>query len=340
MALSEIVGHSRPLSILRRALSAGRVAHAYLFVGPEGVGKATVAWSFAKALQCPRQEGDACETCDSCVKVSHGNHPDVIGVEPTGSQIRIDQIRDLQRQMIHRPLEGRWRTIVMDRAQDMTPHAANALLKILEEPPEGNVMILIALSTSSLLPTVVSRCQALHFPPLSPSEISRFLQEREGWSEADARKVAIQARGSVQRALALKENRFLEQGNRLIELLEDLPALSGAQILQRAHSWAGNRQEALMGLELVQSLLRDLVLLQLGRRSLDHEDSEEQLSSLASSWRIDELLVSWEWVVEAIQGIERNWNPLLVMEQLFLRFSRIKGGSSHMGGWMHPSVGV
>jgi DNA polymerase-3 subunit delta' len=340
MAFSEVVGHVRPLSILRRALKTERVAHAYLFAGPDGLGKALVAWNFAKALLCHADAEDACEACEACRKVNHGNHPDVVGVEAVRTQISIEQIRDIQRLMIHHPLEGPWRIIIVDRAHDLTLQAANALLKVLEEPPEGNVTILIARSTTSLIPTIVSRCQTLHFEPLTPSEVARYLQEEEGWEIAGARQVSTQAQGNIRRALDLKDKPLREHELALVRFLGNLKDLSVSQVLECAQEWVdGGRHEARLRLECLQGILRDLVLLRLDCGGLDHQDLESRLLEVARKWSLHDLLMGWDWVCEGLQGIERNYNARLLMDHLLFRLHSLKireersrGGPNLFGG--------
>lgn len=324
MAFSEIFGHVRPISILRRALITERVAHAYLFAGPEGLGKAAVAWKFAKALTCSVQTEDACEVCEACRKVNHGNHPDVVGVEPEGSQIHIEEIRKIQRLMVHRPLEGRWRVIIIDRAHDLTQQAANALLKVLEEPPEGNVLILVARSTSSLFPTIVSRCQILHFVPLTPSEVAGYLEEREGWGHEEAHQVAIQAQGNIRKALDLRDEPLHIEKSALLDFIENLQNLNISQVLEHAQGWATGRQQARLTLECLQGVFRDLVQMRLGCEAVDQHDRGVRLKGVVSKWRLQDLISGWESVSEALSGIERNYNVNLVLDNLLLRLLRLK----------------
>jgi DNA polymerase-3 subunit delta' len=332
MPFSGIIGHERPLYILKKALTSGRLAHAYLFVGPDGVGKATTARRFVKVLQCRGADGRACDACEACLKVAHGNHPDVVAIEAQGAQIRIDQIRAVQRQLIHRPLEGRWRTIVIDGAHDLTAQAANALLKTLEEPPADNILILIARSTSALLPTVVSRCQVLFFSPLTVQEISRFLQQRQGWSELEADRVAIRAQGSIRAALAMEEKPGgSTQDAELLAFLETLPEMNGADILARVAGGGTGRSEGREWLTLAQSLFRDLVALQLGG-TVERREVEEALRATARRWRLADLLLGWESTMQALQGLERNWNPQMLMEHLLLNLNAEMRNASNRRG--------
>jgi DNA polymerase-3 subunit delta' len=228
--------------------------------------------------------------------------------------------------MIHRPLEGRWRTVVIDRSHDLNPQAANALLKILEEPPEGNVMILIARSTSSLLPTVVSRCQAVHFSPVPTEALTGFLRQVIGWSQEKATSAAARSQGIVQRALDLADTDMIGEAGAALQILEAFPALDGAGILERVRNMGNKRDEVKNCLEVLQSIFRDLLRIKLGIETIDNQDIEEPLLRLVRNWRNDELLRGWEWVAEGLQGIERNWNPVLVMEHVLLRLCMLKRG--------------
>jgi len=304
------VGHSRAVGILRRALGTGRLAHAYLFVGPQGVGKSATAWEFAKALQCRTLVDDSCDQCQACRKVREGVHPDVILVEAQGAQILVDQIRELQRRLIYRPLEGAHRVVIIQEAQKLNPQASNALLKILEEPPQGTVMVLLANSEASLLPTVVSRCQRLWFGPLETGQISAYLEERVGWDPQEARKAALMAQGSIGRALLLKEEPvalWREQAQELLSSIQELPA---AGILERAGAWASSRQEAMARLEVLRSVIRELILDGLG--GAQGEGGAGRGSRIRRQW----LLEVWAMVGRAMEGLERNLNPQLLMENL------------------------
>ncbi|MGQ9654476.1 MAG: DNA polymerase III subunit delta' [Thermodesulfobacteriota bacterium] len=318
MALSDVVGHARPVKILMQTLASGRVAHAYMFAGPDGVGKATLAFNFAKALQCQGRGVDACDSCVACAKVSRGNHPDVLLVEPQGSQIRIDQIRDLQRRMVYRPLVGSRRCVIMDRAHDMNLQAANALLKVLEEPPEGNVMILITRSTSVLPPTIVSRCQVIQFSPLSPEEVARCLQDRHGWGREEALRVGSRSNGSVKTAMELRGLPLVAQDEEILDFLSGLETLSIAAVLDASRDWATGREAVRSRLESLLGIFRDLVCLHLGRAEVHRRELKDRMGSVASRWGLGELLDGWRAAAEALNGIERNWNHRLVMDGLLL----------------------
>jgi DNA polymerase-3 subunit delta' len=171
VALETIRDQPRAVELLRHALAGGRVAHAYAFVGPAGAGRMTTARAFAQALLC--ETGQGCGRCRSCGLVAGGQHPDLHVVVPTppdrnprgAPAIRIDAVRDLERQATLRPALGGRRVLILDGAERMTSETPQVFLKFLEEPPPGTVVILVLPGVRSVPATVVSRCQVVRFQP-------------------------------------------------------------------------------------------------------------------------------------------------------------------------------
>ena len=189
MAFKDVLGHSRPITLLQRAIRNGKVVNSYLFLGNEGIGKKVVALQFAKALNCLGGEaegGEACDHCTSCKKIGHALHPDVLLIEPEGQTIKVDQVRQLQKELAYRPYEGKRRVCILTAADRMAPHIPNTLLKTLEEPPLHTVIILLANNSRFILPTILSRCQPVRFNPLSIPLVSKWLMEGKGFDEAEA----------------------------------------------------------------------------------------------------------------------------------------------------------
>ena len=193
MFFRQILGQERVISHLRTAREKGRLSHAYLFLGPEGVGRASTARALAAALNCltPREDGDACGACASCRRLAAGTHPDFLVIEPTPEalqkqrpQIKIGQIREFCRVTNYPPLGDGWRVVLIKPAEAMNEEAANALLKTLEEPPERHLLVLTAQAEADLLPTIVSRCHKLAFAPLPAALVARELEERRGLARA------------------------------------------------------------------------------------------------------------------------------------------------------------
>jgi DNA polymerase III subunit delta' len=213
--LDQILGQPRALGQLRRMLESGKLPHALLFVGPPGVGKRTTAIALAATLNCERPDarpGAGCGTCGPCHKIEAGVHPDVWTLAPggVGNVLAIEAIRELGQRLPYPPHEGRARVVVIEEADRMTPQAANAFLKTLEEPPARTHFALLTTAPDRLLVTVQSRCQRMRFDPLPGAAIVDILRAAEVPPER-AQAVARLAGGSATRATELAEGDTLER---------------------------------------------------------------------------------------------------------------------------------
>jgi len=226
-----IYGHDDIVDRFRRTLAAGRLASTYLFVGPEGVGKRALSVKLAKALLCMQGDAaslDPCDECESCVLADAGTHPDLHLVEPIAGKrnLRIEQfVGDQEHRhregMCHeislRPMVGRRRVAIIDGADWLTLESANSLLKLLEEPPPGTVIILIGTSRSRQLPTIQSRAQLVRFEPLPASEMRELVLARGlATVEADAAALALRSGGSLARARELADPLLGEVCDRIV----------------------------------------------------------------------------------------------------------------------------
>jgi len=262
MPFDAVLGQHQAINQLRTALRSGHLAHAYLFSGIEGIGKFTAAVAFAKALNCLTHADDSCDNCAACRKTEKRLHPDVFFIEPDKNIIKIEQVRDIQKKIIFKPLEGRKKVVIIDQAEKLNLHAANCLLKTLEEPPDDTVLILVASTALPLLPTILSRCQSVRFAPLSAEMISFFLKRR-GRSEDDGF-IAALAQGSIKRALVLLETEFLSRRRELIKLLVAGSTGSCEPLFHLAKVATEEQQELPQILEFLQTWYRDLYILMSG----------------------------------------------------------------------------
>jgi len=215
MAWSDILGQELPKRLLQAHLRAGRVAHAYLLAGPDGVGKGRVALEMAKTLNCvgaaaspaPGRDGEArpCDACGPCRQIARRIHPDVHCLEPTGAseQIRMDDVRPLMGRIALRPFSARAQVAILSDAQRLTEEAANSLLKVLEEPPAHSYFFLATSRLSDCLPTIVSRCQLIRCQPLPREGVRRILMETQGCDPRLAEVIARLAAGSASAAVDL-----------------------------------------------------------------------------------------------------------------------------------------
>lgn len=192
-------GQEAARRILVSALTLGRLGHAYLLHGPAGVGKTTLARDFARALAC--EDATGCGSCPPCHRFDSGNYADFLSLPEDGARLYIALVRSMVASLHRAPLEGRRKVALVPRAERLTPEAQNALLKTLEAPPAGAVLLLTSDAPDALLPTITSRCQLLRCARL-PRELIRELLADEGHPEKEARRAADLAEGSVSRARA------------------------------------------------------------------------------------------------------------------------------------------
>lgn len=326
MPFAQIVGHSRSLDLLRRAVSRGSVPQSLLFAGPEGVGKHAVAVALAQALNCPQQvDGDGCGTCNACRRIAAGTFSDVVVLDKgEKASIGIDPLRDRVLNPIgYRPFEGRRRVFIIDAADDMTVQAQDSLLKTLEEPPPSAVLILVTAYPDSLLPTIRSRCRRVRFGPLADEDVARVLTRVCRVDPVEARHRAMLSGGSVSRALAADGREFVDDRDAALGLLT---ALTERQLPARLKAAAGfalvekkrrAREAASTRLALLASLLRDLLVLDLrGRDELANTDLADHLERLVPAFPAERLVSAFAAVRQAEASIDRNASPKIVADWL------------------------
>lgn len=316
MSFDALRGLDATVGLLKRSLRSGRVAHAYLFEGLEGCGKKKTALAFIEALFCGREDG--CGTCPSCRKMAALQHPDLHLVEPDGAFIKIDQIRDLQKQLSLRPFEAKKKACIIDGAERLNPAAGNALLKTLEEPPGNALLILISANYGSILPTIVSRCQQLHFPALPNAAIERHLTD-EGILSETARIAASLAGGSMKKAFEICREESVQQRASLLERLMTLNINDIGPLFAAAEELAADKESAMEMLELLSLFYRDALLLASGGRDLANADLLPLIEQAAKSSSRNRLMEKLQQVDDARQALSRNINTRLTLDVLFMR---------------------
>ncbi|HEV8253826.1 MAG TPA: DNA polymerase III subunit delta' [Vicinamibacteria bacterium] len=284
MAFAEVLGHDRAKAVLAAALRQRRLPHALLLAGPEGVGKKRLAIEAARALLCEADGEDACGRCATCSRIARGIHPDAFLVQPETPTIRIEQVRDVVREVAGRPFEARARAFIIDEAHLMTDQAANALLKGLEEPPPTSHLLLVTHSPQALLSTIRSRCQLLRLTALPSRLLEDELQRRWGFSADEARLRAAFSAGSVGRALAFDPAAYRTLRQELLAILEAAGRAGAIQWLE-AGERLGEVDDPVFALTALRSLLRDVVALRSGTpaAALLNTDLAARLDPLARS---------------------------------------------------------
>ena len=286
MPFDNLVGHLPVREALARARREGRLPHALLFTGPDGIGKRTLALELARGLLCSSGEPSPCGVCAPCRRTSKALeqapereqkarettaeptglnlrlHPDLMLVRPWPQSIKIEQVRQLVGEVLSGPFESKARGFVVDEAHMMTEQAQNALLKSLEEPPPTSYVVLATAAPQALLPTIRSRCQVVRMGPLPPRLLEAHLRER-GLAPDEARLRAALSGGSLATALAFDSDEYREVRERLIATLEGIAGAGGLQRLEAAE-WLADLDDIPGALTVLRSLLRDVAALRLG----------------------------------------------------------------------------
>jgi DNA polymerase-3 subunit delta' len=313
LCYSQLSGQKKAKKLLAKTLAGDRLPHGFLFKGPDGVGKCLFGRGVAASLNCKAGNPvGACGICASCRKLYSGNHPDFTVVRPDKGAIKIDQVRELVKSLSYPPYESAHRIVILEDVHTMRREAANSLLKTLEEPPPGNLLILTTDSSREILPTLTSRCQVITFVPLSPEETAAILVAH-GIEETDARLLARLAEGSPGSALTLHKAEMVGLWREVVTVLSD-PAVHVNRdvglILRLAEKMAAMKEHLPSFLALLRLWIRDLLL------------GEEEILSLLDmnhamkSWSSKELFDKLHAIDQAEFELARNCNKNLVCEVL------------------------
>jgi len=319
MGFAELIGHSKQIGTLRAALANERLHHAYLFLGPDGVGKRMVARALAQAIHCSEMHGDYCGRCANCAGIIDGNHADVrfIGPLPDKKEISIQQIRELERELRFHSFGGKRKIAVIDPVALMNAAAQNALLKTLEEPPANSLIILIAPNAGGLLPTLRSRCLRLSFAPLPRAELAAFLQTKHGLKTENAEFLAAMAMGSIGMALSLDQEALIDKRKAWTGMLGSLKSGDYQGAIAAAEALAASRDEALEFLKWAESWYRDLLIYGATSRAdeLVNLDMLPQIEQRSAASTADRALAAIAGTSGAAAGIQRNLNRRMVLEK-------------------------
>jgi DNA polymerase III subunit delta' len=351
-----IVGQEKPVRLLSNIIQKGKIPHALLFTGIEGVGKKEAANVFAMACNClaetfPNQtlsdqgidrEREArppspCGVCKSCRKIISGNHPDVISIQPEKAHIRIGKIRDLCHMLAMKPYEARCRVVIISDAHTLNPGAGNALLKVLEEPPDRTVLVLTAHHLHDLLPTIASRCQHIRFNPISHDVLTNVLVAKEGISAREADLLATLAKGSLTGALSLVASGWIEQRAWILRMIGKEPA--GRSPLDRvttllafSEKLAQEKDRIENALEILKIWFRDLMIYQLSPDMIVNKDLSHTLKRLSEETAMDDLISAYDAVQSAQEKINGNANLRLTLDVMMMKLTEF----DHEKSRRHP----
>lgn len=325
MSLGEIKGQDRVIKILKNSIKNNHIAHAYLFVGQDGIGKKTTALSLAGAINClnPLDE-DLCGNCLSCKKLKSGNHPDIELIEAEGSSIKINQIRELRNKVIYMSYESKFKVIIINEADLMTLESANSLLKVLEEPPKNTIFILVTSKPQQLPDTILSRCQKIHFMPLDSEIIVQIIGEKHPELSDKIKVFAKLACGSVKKAeeiIGEGEIKVLRED--VINFLRQINDTSLSSILLWCNQWDKDRGAVKTILEILQFWYRDLLIWQTTEEEklIINIDYLQYLQQNVED--LNKIYLVLELIQRSFLDIEANVNSRLVLEVLLLKIKTI-----------------
>lgn len=345
-----LVGQKAVKTTLKNALASGKIAHAYLFSGPRGTGKTSMARILAKALNCEQgPTAEPCGQCGNCQRIVQGTSLDVIEID-AASNTSVDNIRDLREQVAFTPAESRYKVYIIDEVHMLSTGAFNALLKTLEEPPAHAVFILATTDPQKVPATIQSRCQRFEFRRVTVDEIAEHLAMVAAGSgiEADSdalRLIAIQAEGGMRDALSLLDQCGVMAKRVTVATVREVLGIVGREALHELTGAIGRRQlpQALATLNLlleqgkdVKQVLTELIeylrALVLYLAVPDYEeiyltDTKEALAELAPLFGRDRLLAAEERLHSAIQELRGSMRPRITAELCLLDLCRVEGST-------------
>lgn len=324
MSFQQVIGQEKAKQVLQNGLRKHRISHAYIFHGPSGTGKKQMAYALAKAIFCLKLEDDACGECVECRKIEHGNHPNLHWIEPDGQSIKIDQIRELQKEFAYRAALSQTKIYIIGQADRMTVQAANSLLKFLEEPQSNVVAILITENGQALLPTIRSRAQWVPFTPMIPKEMASILLQ-EGLP-------AALVQPGVHLASGLAGAREIIQWNKFAEMLTVMIQLAKESLLQN-HSALLSAHQLIIKTELVNHIetllslfilwFKDMVHVHWNRKEqLVFIDQADWISAHAFDHEVSFWVACMEQALELKKRLRFHVNPQLALEQFIISIGR------------------
>jgi DNA polymerase-3 subunit delta' len=337
MALSDIIGQDRAVSILLKTIRRGRISSSYLFAGESGIGKKFTAINLAKALNCLKavdssrssavmadsrltqdtsQLNDACDECSSCRKIDAGIHPDVLLISPESGQIRIEEIRAIDEILSLKAFEGRTKVVVVDDAETMNQYAANAFLKTLEEPPSDSLIILVSSKPDRLPDTIQSRCSRINFMPLSHDACERVIRKMIGEEKAGGKRPVKPQSPQSERLSLLVRLSMGRPGNAIAgDLIEERAwflKLLKEMMNAEKDGWS-SREEIEKWFDFMIMMFRDMAVLKVtgDKANMINADITDDLTRLSSSMDLKGIIENYRTLYRLKGYLNFNLNKSL-----------------------------
>ena len=330
MSWSQILGHDERIASFRQIIARGRLAHAYLFVGPAGVGKRRFAFELAKALLCEapgKSAGalDACDQCPACLLVDAGTHPDLFqaGRPEDKNELPMAVMTEFCRNFSFKPARGHGKIGVIDDADDFNEESANCFLKTLEEPPPSSLFLLVGTSLDRQLATIKSRCQLVRFAPLDDAHVRALLQ-KQGVADALLDRLVRLSNGSPGQAAALADESLWKFRGQVLQALVQ-PKVNSVEAAKEFVKFAeeagkeaaGQRRRAGLALKLLIDAFTDVIRVQSGAPARSADSAELPLvASLAQKAPPEKIQAMLERCLETETHVGRYVQLSLVLEGL------------------------
>ena len=337
----EVVGQEAIIKTLQSALTLNKISHAYLFSGPRGTGKTSVARLFAKALNCEEGLGKQCNKCSSCLDITASNFPDVVEID-AASNSGVDEVRNLIEKVKYAPIRGKYKVYIIDEIHMMTNNAFNALLKTLEEPPAHIVFILCTTEPHKLLPTILSRCQRFEFNKINEESLRKLLvnvldKEKITYSSGALDLIIELANGGARDALSILDQVIAYSGVHFelkdiedvfglasmqdkIALLENIKNKNSAKVIKSFNDFTSKNIDVYRFVSELLTLLKDALILKMtGNKSLVSTSSIMSLEIAAKLFSNTELFKMIDLLIDCQKEFKTTSNPNFLVEIYLLK---------------------
>ena len=326
MSFNDIVGQERAIKILTKSLKENKISSSYIFVGSEGTGKKLTAIEFTKAVNCLNLNKDleACENCQSCCEISKQGSPDLKIIEPIKNSIKIEQIREMRKEIGLKPFKNKKKIYIIDKAEKMTLEASNCLLKTIEEPPYYAIIILICSKIDPILPTIVSRCQIINFGLISSYKIREFLLNKNKNIEKEKSEIISKlAQGSIGSALKLlsAEEYFIRREEVLDYLSTISPGKYGDDIFTKVEKMVSEIDRVEEILEMIKLWYRDILIIKNtgDQKYIANCDKLEILEEKSKIYSQEILIDILDYLEKVEEYLIKNVNKRLIFERLYIK---------------------